>query len=639
MTRTPLSFAPLIILLALTSLGLSACSFSLAEDITPPPGYVQPTAPLATEAFKIVFPSVPPDPAQGKAIYAEKCTPCHGETGMGDGENAAQLSVPVPALGDPAVARQATPAEWFTIVTQGNLERFMPPFASLTDRQRWDVVAYAFSLSTTTDQIQQGREIYLAECARCHGETGQGGSSAAQTALKFTDQEAMAQRSANDFFEVISNGMGAAMPAYAQQFSEEQRWALADYVRSLSFALQGEMAQGENTAVAPQETPATDPLSTSQSPEAGEVIVQIKPNASSLPLEGLPVTLYVFDNMQLTYTTTLLSQADGTAAFKDQPYAPGRAFLAGVEYASILYGSDVGVAEDPAQPVRLTVNLYETTTDITALKVDRMHLFFDFISEDQLQVVELFIISNLTDKAVVAPEDGTGGVPFSLPEGATDLEFQEGALGERYIEIPGGFADTTTIQPGVSQYQVLFAYKLPYTKRKLSFSLPMNLPVAEAMVFLPDNGIKVKSSLLQDMGTREVQGTSFLMFSGGNLAKGSALTLDISGRPRLSNNLITASDNRTELLIGLGALGVTLVAAGIWMYRRNRADSDEDDEEDAELEGETAESEALEDRETLMDAIIALDDLYQAGELPEEAYLQRRAELKEKLQRQLNQGS
>ena len=32
-----------------------------------------------------------------------------------------------------------------------------------------------------------------------------------------------------------------------------------------------------------------------------------------------------------------------------------------------------------------------------------------------------------------------------------------------------------------------------------------------------------------------------------------------------------------------------------------------------------------------MDAIIALDDLYRAGDLPEEAYQQRRAELKAKL--------
>jgi hypothetical protein len=38
-----------------------------------------------------------------------------------------------------------------------------------------------------------------------------------------------------------------------------------------------------------------------------------------------------------------------------------------------------------------------------------------------------------------------------------------------------------------------------------------------------------------------------------------------------------------------------------------------------------------ESAESLMDAIIALDDLYRSGQLPEEAYQQRRAELKAKL--------
>ncbi len=38
-----------------------------------------------------------------------------------------------------------------------------------------------------------------------------------------------------------------------------------------------------------------------------------------------------------------------------------------------------------------------------------------------------------------------------------------------------------------------------------------------------------------------------------------------------------------------------------------------------------------------MDAIIALDDLYQEGRLPEEAYQTRRAELKERLS-QLERG-
>ena len=122
----------LFIILSLLILLLSACTFSLAEDIKPPAGSEMLPSPGALEeaAGAPVFPIVPPDPDLGASIFAEKCAPCHGVKGMGDGPSAADLSVPVAALGDPQLARSRTPADWFNIVTNGNLERFMPPIRS-----------------------------------------------------------------------------------------------------------------------------------------------------------------------------------------------------------------------------------------------------------------------------------------------------------------------------------------------------------------------------------------------------------------------------------------------------------------------------------------------------------------------------
>jgi len=94
--------------LVLSSLFLSACS--LAEDITPPPGAEQMAVaqeqPLATNGP--LFPLVPPSPADGQAVFAEKCAPCHGPAGMGDGPQAAQLPNPVAPIGSADFARQAT---------------------------------------------------------------------------------------------------------------------------------------------------------------------------------------------------------------------------------------------------------------------------------------------------------------------------------------------------------------------------------------------------------------------------------------------------------------------------------------------------------------------------------------------------
>ena len=71
-----------LFLVAVFAIILSACNFTLAEDVTPPPGYVAPT-PLPT---LVLNPAQAPNVINGKAIYTEKCAACHGETGMGDGE-------------------------------------------------------------------------------------------------------------------------------------------------------------------------------------------------------------------------------------------------------------------------------------------------------------------------------------------------------------------------------------------------------------------------------------------------------------------------------------------------------------------------------------------------------------------------
>ena len=115
-----------LITLTILAISLSAC-VSLAEDITPPPNAAMPTSRPTMEP---VFPESKPNAANGASIYAEKCASCHGESGLGDGIDSTKLPNPVSALGSPNVAEQASPAEWYIAVTEGNLESYMPPFAS-----------------------------------------------------------------------------------------------------------------------------------------------------------------------------------------------------------------------------------------------------------------------------------------------------------------------------------------------------------------------------------------------------------------------------------------------------------------------------------------------------------------------------
>ena len=97
------------LLFALLALTLTACNLTLAEDVTPPPDYVPPTA---IPTMGPLYPAQTPNVDDGAAIYTEKCLPCHGEKGLGDGPQGIQLGVTVRAFGLPEIARPASPAQY-----------------------------------------------------------------------------------------------------------------------------------------------------------------------------------------------------------------------------------------------------------------------------------------------------------------------------------------------------------------------------------------------------------------------------------------------------------------------------------------------------------------------------------------------
>jgi hypothetical protein len=72
-----------------------------------------------------------------------------------------------------------------------------------------------------------------------------------------------------------------------------------------------------------------------------------------------------------------------------------------------------------------------------------------------------------------------------------------------------------------------------------------------------------------------------------------------------------------------------MVVAGVWLYRRNASLAKSS--QGGEVETTELAEEMYNDPDMIMDAIIALDDLYSAGEIPVDAYQQRRTELKDRL--------
>jgi len=608
---------------------LAACNFTLAEDVTPPPGYVPPT-PMPT--LGPLFPAQAPSVENGAAIYVEKCLPCHGAAGLGDGEQGIQLGVTVRAFGLPEIARPASPAQYYTAVTRGNIERFMPPFTSLNDQQRWDVVAYVMTLHTPKEEIQKGRKLFEANCANCPTDF-------------FKNQEKMSALSEVELARMIRQG-NDEVKAFGSNLTDDDVWAIAAYLRTLSFGA-APLAQptvapvigtplASNAGTPTQSAQGTPVESAAQTQVPGEALPTPKPgfgavsgsveNKSGAALSSdLKITLRGYDHgadpsagAQEVLTLDGTANKDGTFAFENVELVPRRIFIAEAVHEGVPLQSGFAMVAEGVSTLTLPpITLYATTTDTSALVMDEVRLFFEY-GGDKIQVFEVYSFRNTTDKIIVAPLKDGVEIPFiKPPEGAQSLGYEPMQGSQRPVSTDKGLA----IPPNEQPYE-LIAFSTLAKDKKVEVAQPFVLPVTSLTVFLPE-GVKADGARLNDHGVQAMQGLNFQLYASGSINAGETVSFTLSGTPReaSASTATPATNTNQNLLIGAGVLGLALILAGGWMYFRDRNRVDDEEEEDA--------GDEFESSEDVMDAILALDDLHRAGKISDDAYQKRRAELKE----------
>jgi hypothetical protein len=129
---------------------------------------------------------------------------------------------------------------------------------------------------------------------------------------------------------------------------------------------------------------------------------------------GIEVLLSGFDEDQETYQQSTTVADDGTYVFTDVPAVEGRIYGVTVAYGAVLYYSEGEYLTEDGTAPDLSVTVYETTTDTAALSIERLHVLFDFSVADQVQVIELWVVSNLGDRTIVAAPS-RGIIEVSLP--------------------------------------------------------------------------------------------------------------------------------------------------------------------------------------------------------------------------------
>lgn len=218
--------------------------------------------------------------AQGQIIFERTCLWCHGVAGKGDGPAGwflGRYAAPRPRNFTAGNFKfRSTPSgdlptdqDLFRTVTKG-IPGYMPSFASLSETERWQVIAYvksfapAFRVETPVslpivgapmpqlpESLDAGRSLYVRfECHTCHGVEGRGDGPVNQ-AGDLRDATGLRMQAADltrpssfkngaslpDIVRTLMTGLdGTPMPSYAARLTETDHdaWDLAQYIRALS---------------------------------------------------------------------------------------------------------------------------------------------------------------------------------------------------------------------------------------------------------------------------------------------------------------------------------------------------------------------------------------------------------------------
>jgi high-affinity iron transporter len=175
-----------------------------------------------------LLPPAPPSAKRGRTLYAENCAACHGTTGAGDGPDTKRLALSPADFTSVTFMRQETPRDFFTMITMGRRKRGMPDWSSLDVQQRWDLIAWLWTLAWTDADRTDGTRLWGERCVACHAASGAGVDGKAPDLSR---PGLLADRNDRTLFVRMSRGPHVAATA---SLTDDQRWRLVAHVRALS---------------------------------------------------------------------------------------------------------------------------------------------------------------------------------------------------------------------------------------------------------------------------------------------------------------------------------------------------------------------------------------------------------------------
>lgn len=211
---------------------------------------------------RFILPASVGDTEQGRRLYADNCSVCHGDNGAGAVWTAASMNPPPRNFRSPAAGVELSRERMVQSVTYGRADTAMPGFGSqLSEDEILAVVDYvrsAFIGARETGQepagptapvspmsaafdggLQgdpaRGQAFYLANCATCHGVEGDGKGPRAYFILpkprNFRHAASRHRLNRPTLYEAIAKGrLRTEMPAWDKVLTGQEIADVAEYV-------------------------------------------------------------------------------------------------------------------------------------------------------------------------------------------------------------------------------------------------------------------------------------------------------------------------------------------------------------------------------------------------------------------------
>ena len=133
-----------------------------------------------------------------------------------------------------------------TTTNKNQNERGIAPPQQDFSKNTWELPADADktknAVPTSEESIAKGKELYLertkGNCIFCHGETGSGNEAnfprLRRKPADLTNKERMSAMTDGEVFWKITKGITGIMPAMEKRLTEEERWHVVNYIRTLA---------------------------------------------------------------------------------------------------------------------------------------------------------------------------------------------------------------------------------------------------------------------------------------------------------------------------------------------------------------------------------------------------------------------